>query len=113
MDAADSVLVELVLGPALRPGRSSAQATSRLFDERVAAGPADASPAGGWIDGNALGNVIRLRVGENGRLEPAPLEAPAPAKHAPEKPKPSPEAQAARCGRAASAPGSPRSSACG
>jgi len=86
VDAADSVLVELVLGPGYDPGLR-AQATSRLFDERVPAGPGDGGPpGGGWIEGNTLGGVVRLRVGENGRLEPAPPEVPAPAKREAAKP---------------------------
>ena len=78
VDAADSVLVELVLGPGYDPGLRG-QATSRLFDERVPAGPGEGGPPPGFVEGNPLGGLVRLRVGENGRLEPAPPEAPAPA----------------------------------
>ena len=87
VEAADSVFVELVLGNGYDPGLR-AQATSRLFDERVPAGSGDDGPPPGFVEGNPLGGMVRLRVGENGRLEPAPPEVPAPAKKEPAKPAP-------------------------
>ena len=72
VDAADSVLVELTLNDAYDPDVRRA-ATSRLFDERVAAGQDM-----GWFEGAPPGGVVRLQVGEGGRIETMTGDAPRP-----------------------------------
>ena len=80
VDAADSVYVELALGSSY-DARLREQAVSRLFDERVAAGsPAGDVSAGGWFEGVPPGGVVRIEVGEGGRIETLQPEVPAPAK---------------------------------
>ncbi len=117
VDAADSVFVELALGRDYDP-QLRTQAMVRLFDERVAAGTAAGDspgdpPGGAWFEGQPRNGVVRLRIGENGRLEtelaaPAAPTTPAtpakPAKPAPrvaKKPPPLDEAARARARLAA------------
>jgi len=71
VDAADSVFVELALSDAYDAEVRRA-AIARLFDERVAAGQ-DA----GWFDGAPPGGIVRLQVGEGGRIETMTSDAPA------------------------------------
>ena len=70
VDAADSVFVELALSDGYDPEVRRA-ATARLFDERVAAGQET-----GWFDGAPPGGVVRLQIGENGRVETMTSDAP-------------------------------------
>jgi hypothetical protein len=70
VDAADSVFIELALSDAYDADVRRA-AIARLFDERVAAGQ-DA----GWFDGAPPGGIVRLQVGEGGRIETMTSDAP-------------------------------------
>jgi tetratricopeptide (TPR) repeat protein len=78
VDAADSVYVELALGSSY-DARLREEAVNHLFDERVAAGsPSGDVSVGGWFEGVPAGSVVRIQVGEGGRIETLPPETPAP-----------------------------------